>query len=84
VLAFASAVAGGWVAGGVLHRGRAGRWVAGTTLVVAATYELTPLKNVCLAKCRSPLGFLVGSWREGLHGAVEMGAKNGAWGAAGR
>jgi len=79
LLAFAIAMAGGWVAGGVLHWGRAGRWVAGGTLLVAAAYELTPLKNVCLAKCRSPLGFLVGSWRKGLHGALEMGAKNGAW-----
>jgi predicted metal-binding membrane protein len=79
LLAFAIAAAGGWVAGGVLHWGRAGRWVAGATLLVAAAYELTPLKNVCLAKCRSPLGFLLGSWRAGLHGALEMGAKNGAW-----
>ena len=36
----------------------AGRWIAGGTLIVAAVYELTPLKDVCLAKCRSPLGFL--------------------------
>jgi len=79
LLAFAIAVAGGWVVGGVLHWGRAGRWVAGATLLVAAAYELTALKNVCLAKCRSPLGFLIGSWREGLPGALEMGAKNGAW-----
>src|SRR5688572_4859868 len=33
----------------------AGRWVAGATLLVAAVYELTPLKDVCLGKCRSPL-----------------------------
>ncbi len=79
LLAFAIAVAGGWVASGALHWGRAGRWVAGATLLLAAAYELTPLKNVCLAKCRSPLGFLIGSWREGLPGALEMGAKNGAW-----
>jgi predicted metal-binding membrane protein len=79
LLAFAIAVAGGWLASGALHWGRAGRWVAGATLLVAAAYELTPLKNVCLAKCRSPLGFLVGSWREGLPGALDMGAKNGAW-----
>jgi predicted metal-binding membrane protein len=56
-----------------------GRWVAGGTLIVAAGYELTPLKDVCLAKCRSPLGFLVGSWRAGLSGAVNMGARHGAW-----
>jgi predicted metal-binding membrane protein len=57
----------------------AGRWVAGGTLIVAAAYELTPLKNVCLGKCRSPLGFLLGAWREGLTGAVIMGARHGAW-----
>ena len=57
----------------------AGRWVAGGTLVVAAAYELTPLKDVCLTKCRSPLGFLLGSWRGGLRGALEMGIRHGAW-----
>jgi predicted metal-binding membrane protein len=56
-----------------------GRWVAGGTLIVAAVYELTPLKDVCLAKCRSPLGFLLGSWRGGLSGALNMGARHGAW-----
>jgi predicted metal-binding membrane protein len=48
-------------------------------LIVAAIYEVTPLKDVCLGKCRSPLGVLLGSWREGRSGAVRMGAKNGAW-----
>jgi len=57
----------------------AGRWIAGTTLVAAAAYELTPLKDACLSRCRSPVGFLVTSWRDGLSGAVEMGARHGAW-----
>ena len=57
----------------------AGRWVAGGTLLVAAAYEVTPLKDVCLTKCRSPLGFLVGSWRGGLSGALNMGVRHGAW-----
>jgi predicted metal-binding membrane protein len=52
---------------------------AGGTLVVAAVYELTPLKDVCLGKCRSPLGSLLGSWRDGPSGALQMGARNGAW-----
>src|SRR6185503_12021343 len=57
----------------------AGRWLAGATVIVAAVYELTPLKDVCLGKCRSPLGFLLGSWRDGPTGALRMGAKHGAW-----
>jgi predicted metal-binding membrane protein len=40
---------------------------------------VTPLKDVCLGKCRSPLGFLLGSWRDGISGALRMGAKHGAW-----
>lgn len=84
-----------WSAAGVLayclfHVGRSlsgadlgwdggGRWLAGGVLAVAALYELTPLKDVCLAKCRSPLGFLLGTWRDGRRGAVEMGARHGAW-----
>ena len=56
-----------------------GRAIAGVTLLVAAGYELTPLKTICLNKCRSPLGALLGSWRDGVGGAVRMGTKNGAW-----
>ena len=67
------------LAGAALAWGNAGRWLAGATVIVAAVYELTPLKDVCLGKCRSPLGFLVGSWRDGLGGGLRMGAKNGAW-----
>jgi predicted metal-binding membrane protein len=78
-LAFALTAAGGAVAGDVLSWDRAGRWVAGATLIVAAVYELTPLKDVCLGRCRSPLGFLLGSWRAGWFGAFQMGAKNGGW-----
>jgi predicted metal-binding membrane protein len=78
-LAFALARAGGAVFGDVLAWDRAGRWVAGGTLILAAVYELTPLKDVCLGKCRSPLGFLLGSWRDGYGGALRMGAANGAW-----
>ncbi|HET7665303.1 MAG TPA: DUF2182 domain-containing protein, partial [Mycobacterium sp.] len=56
-----------------------GGWVAGGVLAVAAVYELTPLKAVCLRHCRSPLGFLLGSWRDGVPGALRMGMKHGAW-----
>ena len=79
VLAFAVASAGWRSSGDLLAWDRAGRWVAAATLLVAAVYELTPLKDVCLGKCRSPLGFLLGSWRGGRLGALQMGARHGAW-----
>jgi predicted metal-binding membrane protein len=79
VLAFTIAFGGGRAAGDVLSWDRAGRWVAAVTLLVAAVYELTPLKDVCLGKCRSPLGLLLGSWRNGASGAMRMGMTNGAW-----
>jgi predicted metal-binding membrane protein len=78
-LAFAVAFVGGRATGDVLAWDRGGRWVAAATLLAAAAYELTPLKDVCLGKCRSPLGLLLGSWRDGWSGAVRMGLRNGAW-----
>ncbi len=79
VLAFVIATEGGRVSDDLLAWDRGGRWVAGATLIVAAVYEFTPLKDACLGKCRSPLGFLLGSWRPGHLGAVRMGARHGAW-----
>ncbi len=78
-LVVAGAFAAGSIVGDVLAWDRGGRWIAATTLVVAAVYELTPLKDVCLGKCRSPLGLLLGSWRDGTRGALGMGVRNGAW-----
>ena len=57
----------------------AGRWFACGVLTVAVVYEVSPLKDVCLTKCRSPLGFLIGSWRDGWWGAVEMGSRHAVW-----
>ena len=57
----------------------AGRPIAGAVLILGALYQLTPLKDACLGKCRSPLGLLLGTWRDGRSGAFGMGAKNGAW-----
>jgi predicted metal-binding membrane protein len=79
LLAYAVFVLGRARVGDELAWDNAGRWLAGGTLVAAAAYELTPLKDVCLARCRSPLGFLLGSWRDGARGAISMGAGHGAW-----
>jgi predicted metal-binding membrane protein len=79
ILAYAVSNAVGSVVGDSLVWDRGGRWLAGAILLAAAAYELTPLKNVCLRHCRSPLGFLLGHWRGGLPGPLEMGARHGAW-----
>jgi len=77
--AFALAASLSRISGDLFAWDRAGRWLAGITLIIAAVYELTPLKDACLGKCRSPLGFLLGNWRDGRWGALQIGAKNGAW-----
>lgn len=51
--------------------------VGGALLVVAGIYQVTPWKNACLSRCRSPLGFLLGEWREGRRGALVMGVRHG-------
>ncbi|MGH7030257.1 MAG: DUF2182 domain-containing protein [Stellaceae bacterium] len=53
--------------------------VGGALLIAAGLYQLTPLKNVCLSKCRSPIGFILTSWRDGPSGAVLMGLLHGAY-----
>jgi predicted metal-binding membrane protein len=57
----------------------AGRYVTGGVIVAAAAYQLTPLKEACLVKCRSPMMFLAERWRHGRAGALELGARHGAW-----
>jgi predicted metal-binding membrane protein len=46
-------------------------------LLVAGAYQFSPLKRTCLARCRTPLGFLIGGWRPGLGGAFAMGLRHG-------
>lgn len=56
----------------------AGR-IAGVVLVAAAIYQLSPLKQVCLRHCRSPLSFFMQHGKN-LHrpsGAVVAGARHG-------
>ena len=53
--------------------------VAAGGLVVAGLYQLTPLKRVCLAKCRSPMSFMLSYWRDGRVGAVQLAARHGLY-----
>jgi predicted metal-binding membrane protein len=52
-------------------------WVAAGLLALAGAYQLTPLRDACMAHCRSPFGFFLSSWREGRWGAFTMGARHG-------
>lgn len=49
----------------------------GLALVAAGVYQWTPAKHLCLQHCRTPLSFVVTSWRPGLAGALRMGVTHG-------
>jgi predicted metal-binding membrane protein len=53
--------------------------VSGSLLVAAGVYQWTPLKHACLRACQSPLGFLMGRWREGWSGAFRLGLAHGVY-----
>jgi predicted metal-binding membrane protein len=57
----------------------AGRYVTAGVIVAAAVYQLTPLKQACLVKCRGPMMFLAERWRHGRVGGLELGVRHGAW-----
>lgn len=59
------------------HRG--GPYLAGGVLLAAAIYQLTPIKDACLRRCRGPLDFVLTHWRDGPSGALWMGVVHGAW-----
>jgi predicted metal-binding membrane protein len=54
-------------------------WLGGGLLLAAGIFQWTPLKNACLRQCRSPVNFLLQSWREGPTGALVMGLRHGAY-----
>jgi predicted metal-binding membrane protein len=53
--------------------------LSGTLLVIAGIFQFTPLKHACLRACRTPLGFLLTDWRDGLWGATRMGIRHGIY-----
>lgn len=59
--------------------GRVGPLFAGGLLITAGVFQFSHLKQACLSKCRSPLGFLMTEWREGTAGALIMGIRHGAF-----
>jgi predicted metal-binding membrane protein len=59
--------------------GSRSRWLSGGVLIAAGLYQLSPLKNVCLAQCRAPASFLARHWRPYASGALRLGAQHGAY-----
>jgi predicted metal-binding membrane protein len=48
--------------------------LGGVALVLCGLYQLTPLKDACLRHCRVPHLFLGHHWRDGIGGALVLGA----------
>ena len=51
--------------------------LSGGILIIAGIYQFTPLKDVCLNQCRTPLGFIMTAWKDGNMGALKMGLHHG-------
>ena len=79
LLAYGLFMAGRSLSGDALAWDSGGRYVAAGVVALAAVYQLTPLKNACLSRCRGPLRFVLESWRDGRVGALRMGVEQGAW-----
>lgn len=67
----------------VLHQlvGGSGRFIGPGVLGLAGLYQLSALKERCLAKCRSPRLFIAGRWhgRDPRREALALGAHHGLW-----
>lgn len=53
--------------------------LAAALLAMAGAFQWTNVKEACLAKCRTPLGFIATEWREGRRGAFVMGLRHGVF-----
>lgn len=51
--------------------------LTGLLLVGAGVFQFSPVKSRSLGACRTPMGFLMTSWREGRSGALRMGLHHG-------
>jgi predicted metal-binding membrane protein len=53
--------------------------IGGGVLIVAGLYQLAPLKNACLARCRDARAFVRSERRDGYGGALRMGVDHGLY-----
>jgi predicted metal-binding membrane protein len=79
VAAYAGALAAEAIAARVALSSSTAARIGGAVLVLAGLYQLTPLKEVCLSKCRTPITFIMTSWRDGTAGALRMGLLHGGY-----
>jgi predicted metal-binding membrane protein len=70
---------GRWAFGSAFAWDNAGPYLAGGIIIAAGVYQLTPLKDVCLRHCRSPLMFLLSHSKPGRFGALRMGIEHGGY-----
>lgn len=56
-----------------------GRETRAGLLIAAGLYQLSPLKDACLGRCRSPARFLTRYYRPGASGALRLGLFHGAF-----
>lgn len=52
-------------------------FLSAALLAAAGVFQFTPLKHACLAKCRSPVSFILTEWRDTTRGAFVMGIRHG-------
>jgi len=53
--------------------------LSAAVMIAAGLYQLSPFKNACLGRCRSPAQFLSRHYRPGAAGALRLGLLHGAY-----
>src|SRR3990172_8132265 len=79
ILAYATALGAESLASQSLWLSDNAARLGGGVLVLAGLYQLSPLKRACLSKCRTPMAFILGSWRDGYGGSFRMGLEHGIY-----
>lgn len=51
--------------------------ILGATLVLAGTFQVSPLKDACLRACRTPLGMITQHYDQGVAGGWRVGVRHG-------
>ncbi len=54
-------------------------WLSGGLLLAAGAYQLSPIKDICLRHCRSPVEYLSRNFRKGRWGALNIGLRHGLY-----